>query len=329
MLPTPSAMGRLLYGVRVPALVCALLTTVPLPALGEEPCEAVAGINIAGTPALTFHDPYSPFEQTGLSEVISVTLTNGSPAACDLTIIFTTDDDSGRLRSGGETLTYALETLAGAPLLRPASTIDPQAGAHISLTLPPGQGTTISLRGRVAPAQVVAPGLYTDGSTRIRVYRSPQDGDFGALLTESSFPVSANVAGVCTMSAPEPDSINFSDDIGADGRPFGAARALQLSEAACNTAAELSLSGAPLAHQAGSQFAGFDSFINFEAQASFGSVSTVLTTAQAGQTEETVSVPATGMGSAPVDVSVRLLAGRALAAGIYSGVLTITLEPLP
>jgi len=131
------------------------------------------------------------------------------------------------------------------------------------------------------------------------------------------------------MSAPEPDAINFSDDIGGDGRPEGAARAVELSEAACNTAARLKLSGAPLAHQAGSELSGFDSFINFEAQANFGFVSTVLTTVQAMQTEETVSAPTTGTATAPVEVTVRLLAGRVLAAGNYSGLLTITLEPLP
>lgn len=326
---TLSRMGRSHYGSWLAALVCTLLTIAPSPALGDEPCKTGAGISIAGTPALTFHDAYSPFEQTGLSEVISVTLTNGSPATCELIIIFTTDDGNGRLRSGGETLTYALETLAGAPLLRPASTIDPQVGAHIPLTLSPGQGATLSLRGRIAPQQLVAPRLYTESSARIRVFRRPRDGDFGALLSVSSFPVSASVAGVCSMSAPEPGNINFSDDIGADGRPEGAARAVELSEAACNTAARLKLSGAPLAHQADLELSGFDSFINFEAQASFGSVSAVLTTVQSGQTEQTVSAPTTGTASAPVDVAVRLLARRALAAGNYSGVLRITLEPLP
>jgi len=315
---------------RAAILLAALIAVLPGPPLrAGEPCNDGAGIDVLGAPALAFHDSYSPFDPLDLTETISIIVANRSPAACDLSIIFTTDDGSGRLGNGGKTLIYNLETASGAPLLRPASTMDPQAGAHIPLTLAQGQSAAITLRGRVPALQVAAAGTYADASARIRVYRSPENGDFGALLTQSSFPVSAQAAAVCTMSAPEPASVDFSDDIGADARPAGALRTVQLPEAACNTAARLKLSGAPLAHEADAALRGFDSFINFEAQANFGSVSTTLATAQAGQTDEAASAPTPGAASAPVELTLRLLAGRALAAGEYSGVLTITLEPWP
>ncbi len=299
------------------------------PGWASEPCQAGAGVVITGAPALAFHEAYNPFDPTGIAETISVTVANHSPATCDLSLIVTAENGEGTLHHGDGSLTYAIETLDGTPLLRPNSTTNPQAGAHIPFTLAPGLSAAITLHGRVPPQQTATPGQYADNAARVRVYRRPDNGDFGALLAEKGFPVSANVAGVCIMSAPEPAQLDFSDDIGSDGRPAGTARTLQLPEAACNTGALVKLRGAPLMHQAGAELAGFDSFIGFEAEASFGAVSALLATTQTGQTNEAASPATPAALAGPVDVTVRLLAGRPLAAGSYSSVMTIMLEPSP
>ena len=309
------------------AILC--LGNPAAPAWANEPCQAGAGVVITGAPALAFHEAYNPFAATGIAETISITVANYSPATCDLSLIVTAENGEGTLHHGGGSLTYAVETSDGTPLLRPNSTTNPQAGAHIPFSLAPGQSAAITLHGRVLAQQTATPGSYADNAARLRVYRRPENGDFGALLAEKGFPVSADVAGVCIMSAPEPASIDFSDDIGSDGRPAGAARTIQLPEAACNTGARVKLSGAPLVHQAGAELTGFDSFIGFEAEANFGSVSALLATTQAGQTNDAASPATPAAASGPVDVTIRLLAGRPLAAGSYSSVVTIMLEPSP
>ncbi len=309
------------------AAVWAVLA-VPAGARAQEPCEAGAGVGVSGTPRLDFHDAYSPFAPADLIETTTLMLANRSPAVCELSVIFTTPSGAGALTSGAGAIAYTLETPGGAALLRPSSTIDPEAGSRFDLTLNPGEAAALSLRARIPAGQISAPGGYADTTVQLRIYRRPGDGDFGALLVEQGFVVSAAVASVCTMSEPQPASIDFSDDIGADGRPGGAARTVQLHQATCNTAARIRLRGAPLARTDNAALPGSDSFIGLEAQAGFGSLGALLEATQAGQAADAVSGPSQGTLSAPVDLTLRLLAGRALAAGHYSGVLTIMLEPL-
>jgi len=291
-------------------------------------CTEQSVVTISGSPGITVHDSYSPFLKTDLVESTIVTISNQSETRCDLVVVFTGGDGYGIMHAGAESVRYVLETPNGAPLLNPPSLIDPLSGEHIELTLGPGEVGHLTVRARIGAEQMAAPGNYTDQTPAVRVYHSAPNGSF-ALLAETSFPISVRVAAVCVMEPPQPATIDFSDDIGADGRPRGIARMIRLPGAACNTTSRLKLSGSPLTHNTGANLAGFDSFINMEAQATFGSVDAWLVTTQAKDKQEATSAPTPGAVSTPVDVTIRLMAGRTLASGDYSGALSITLEPSP
>jgi len=296
-------------------------------AAAAQTCADSGAVRIAGSPGLALHDEYNPFAASDLTESVSIIVENRASETCDLAIVFTAPQGTGVLRSSNENLTYALETTSGAALLRPASIVDPTAGPHIALTLAAGESAAVSLRARIGAHQSVPPGHYADDTAGVSVYARPPAGSFGTFLDQRSFPVSVRVAAVCQMSAPSVSALDFSGDIGVDSTPRGAPRSVRLDTASCNTHARLNLSGSALTRD-GAALAGFDSFVNFEARATFGSAAAMLVTSQDGASDETVpalvedaDVPRA------IDVQIWLLARRALAAGTYSGVLTVTLEP--
>jgi len=311
-------------------LLAPLLLTLASPAAqANNTCEDGAGVRVVGTPALAFHDPYNPFASSDLSATIPLSLANHSPMTCELAIIFVSPDGNGELVDGGETLSYTLETTGGTPLLRHAGTAVPEAGAHMSLTLAPGDTGTISVRARVPARQLKSPGTYLDSTMQMRVYQLGQSGGFNTMLHQSAITVSLDVAAVCKIAPPTPATVDFSGDIGVDGRPRGNAQAAQLHEAACNTSGRMKLSGTPLRHEAGLNLTGFDDFLNFEAEAQFGAVVATLITSSADPPDESTSALTSGLTNAPIDINLRLQPGRPLVAGHYSGILSITLEPLP
>jgi len=296
-------------------------------AAAAQTCEDSGAVRIAGSPGLALHDEYNPFAGSDLTESHSIIVENQTTETCDLAVVFTTPQGTGTLQGGGESLNYAMETLSGAALLRPASVVDPTAGPHIALTLAAGESAALSLRVRVPAQQMAPPGHYADDTAAISVYATPPGGSFGPFLHQRGFPVSLSVGAVCQMSAPSVPALNFSGDVGADLTPQGAPRSLRIDSASCNTGARLSLSGKALTRD-GAALPGYDSFVNFEARATLGSAAALMITSRDGTSDETVpAVVADADVPRAIDVQVRLLARRALAAGAYNGVLTIKLEP--
>ncbi len=304
--------------------LCALIAVVVhSAAIAEGACEHVT---ISGTPRLSIADAYSPFAAADLTALTTVAIQNAGDDACRLAAVFAAAN-TGRMRNAGETLSYTLETSDGAALLNGPGVADPEAGRHIDLTLPGGQTASLSVRARAPAQQMVPPGGYADNTAVIRLYHMRGDG-FPALLTERPFPVSAEVAGVCRLSAPQPATLDFTSDIGPDARPKGEPRRVLMPEAACNTAARLKLSGRALTRD-GDNPAAFDNLIDFDARATFRSITATLVTR--GAEEVAAKSEQTGIEETaePVQLEVQLRAGRPLAAGRYRSALTITLEPSP
>jgi len=293
------------------------------PATAHEACDDA---KISGPARLTITERYSPFAETDLTSVGTITIVNLSDAACPLAVVFAADD-GGKLRRAGEAIDYALETLGGATLLNPLGAGDPQTGAHLDLTLAGQEAASLSLRARVRARQMASPGRYTDSTAVVRLYYVPQTG-FPELLREKSFPVSADIPAVCQLSPPQPATLDFTADIGADARPLGAWHNTQMPYAACNTGARVRLSANAL-QRGGEAPVGFDKFIDFEARAVFRSATATLLT-QGAAARSAQSAHTHGDGSEDeVRVQVRLIPRRPLSAGRYQSVLTITLEPSP
>jgi hypothetical protein len=306
-------------------LVIAVIWAALLPAT-DAAGHACEDVTISGTPRLTILDAYSPFSPADLTGVTTVTIANTGDETCPLAAVFTAEN-GGRLRNAGETLGYGLETLDGAALLNPPSLTDPEAGQHFPVTLAGGQAASMSVRARVPPQQISPPGTYEDRTALLRLYHMPSHG-FPSLLSETPFPVAAEVAAVCRIAPPQPATLDFTEDIGTDASPKGEWRGVQFPETACNTSARLQLEGRALAREGGTAPTGFDAFIDIEAFASFQSVTATLLTDGADEPITAQSLPTAQDGTAaPLDLQVRLRRGKPLAAGTYQSVLTITLEP--
>lgn len=308
---------------RVPVVAVMWAGLLPAADAAGQACEDVT---ISGTPRLTILDGYSPFATEDLTEVTTITIANTGDETCPLAAVFTAND-GGRLRNAGETLGYGLETLDGAALLNPPSLADPRAGQHFPVTLAGGQAASLSVRARVPPQQMAPPGTYEDGTALLRLYHMPSQG-FPSLLSETPFPVAAEVAAVCRLAPPQPATLDFTEDIGTDVRPKGEWRGVQFPETACNTSARLKLEGRALTAEDGTAPAGFDASIDIEAFAKFQSVTATLLTDGADEPVTAQSLQTAQDGTAaPLDLHVRLRPGKPLAPGAYQSVLTITLEP--
>ena len=164
----------------------------------------------------------------------------------------------------------------------------------------------------------------------LRVY-ADDDAPPAAPRLERGFSLSAPVAAVCALAAPQPGTLDFSDDIGPDARPEGIARIVHMPEAACNTAARLRLAAPALTHEDAGSLSGIDTFIDFEAQATFRTIGANLATNGPDTPATALSggaMPQDGA-SGDINLHVRLRPARPFAAGAYSSILTIALEPSP
>ena len=147
-------------------VICACLLALPLAlAAALASCDDLA---VSGPTSLSLSDPYTPFAQTDLSQSYTITILNETDAPCDALILFATTD--GRtLRSGGEQITYLLETLGGAALLNPPSVMDPASANALPLSLGALEAASFSARARSTSTNGAAGPVNRSslGSTRL------------------------------------------------------------------------------------------------------------------------------------------------------------------
>jgi hypothetical protein len=167
----------------------------------------------------------------------------------------------------------------------------------------------------IAAGQNVPAGTYSQ--TRII-----KIGPAGTTLSQTSMTISVIVASACTLPAPSTSRLDFSAGI-VDGRiSQGYRQSTSMSGASCSGPSMLTLRGAPMAGN-GPSGAGYRNSIDYQATARFGTASATLLTSAAAQAS--VALPAS---SGVLDLDVSLVdGGSPLAAGTYSGTVTVVLEP--
>jgi hypothetical protein len=161
--------------------------------------------------------------------------------------------------------------------------------------------------------QNVPAGTYSDTLT-INVNSA------GATLSKSTLTVSATVSSSCALPAPTLSSLDFTPGI-LNGRATSYRQTTTIQGASCTGPATLTLRGTPLTTS--TSVAAFTNSINYNATATFGPATASLSTASAAQAS--TSVPAV---TGAVTIGVALAdGGKPLAAGSYSSILSIVLEP--
>lgn len=143
--------------------------------------------------------------------------------------------------------------------------------------------------------------------------------------------VSVNVLPSCQLSSPVTASVDLSAAIVNGTANPGVVSTIVFPSATCTAPARVRLSGAAL-QPVGSipPRAGFDNFINWRAQATFGTTTAVLATT--GATPGVALSPTRNQGSGAgtpgsMSLSVNLLSGNQIVAGSYSGTLTVAIDP--
>ncbi len=175
--------------------------------------------------------------------------------------------------------------------------------------IPDATGTIV-----IGARQNVPAGTYSDTLT-INVNSA------GSTLSKSTLTVTATVSSACSLPAPSLSSLDFTPGI-LNGRATSSYRqTTSIQGASCTGPAKLTLRGAPLTTSSSS--AAFTNTINYTATAAFGTATATLSTTSASQAS--ASVPA---GNGAVSIGVALADdGKPLAAGTYSSILSIVLEP--
>jgi outer membrane usher protein len=143
----------------------------------------------------------------------------------------------------------------------------------------------------------------------------------------------ATVVAVCNLPAPTASSLDFSSAI-SQGLPNPAStQATSIVNAQCTAPTRVQLSGNSLqTSPLGPTTAGCDNFINWTAQATFGSASVTLTTTGLTATPPVTSVAQNtatqGPTSGTISIgNIHLIAGNPVIAGSYFSTLIITIDP--
>lgn len=299
-------------------------------------CDSGQGVRISGSTVLMLHDPYNPFSAFDLTETKTLTVSNLSQSACLIALAFVRTPPAGELHSGTQSLSYALEDLkSGQVLFTSIGTIPSPAELSspgvLRFQLSPGQSISFGVRVRLPRGQMAGPGTYTDDSAEIRVYLISSTGT-GTLLDARALTTSAQVAAICVLPPPTQSTLDFTSSIGSDARPREDWKTTTFSGAECNAPARLSLLGDALRPaQQPTSTPGLDTFINFQAEAHIETIAAILITDKDEGEETGVSAVQTSSPflSADLDLRVKLIAGRPVAAGSYSSVLTVRIEPAP
>lgn len=175
---------------------------------------------------------------------------------------------------------------------------------------PPAPGGLI-----ISPGQRVPAGTYSETRTVVIADASAR------VLSRQSLFIQATVTSSCTLPAPATAHLDFSAGVRAARPTAGYTQSTIIDGASCSGPAVLTLRGAPM--KTGTAANGFKASIDYTATATFSNATAMLATATASQATTALNAP-TGR----LTVSVALVdGGTPLAAGTYSSLLSIVLEP--
>jgi hypothetical protein len=294
-------------------------------------CNGTGTVTITGGTSATIAS-YNPFGGAVLLPV-AVTINNNTDRRCDLALSFTrTIGLPAIMQNGASSLQYTIESPGGATLLQTTGyvfRVSPVAANRVDLIdIPRFTSTSTTVNVIVPAGQIVAAGAYLDSSVTIGIYALDNQGRPREILHELAFPVAATVVSACQLGPPSPATLDFSGAINR-GQPSGTVLTSTFSGVACTAPSRLRLQGIAMQRTpAVAPIAGFDSFIDWQAQAVFGNASVVLSTAAASSatsTQQNVASGAVSGQSIPVDI--HLVPGNRLRSGSYTGVATVTIDP--
>jgi hypothetical protein len=277
---------------------------------------------------------YNPFAAEVISPAV-VSIRNLSGRTCDLALSFPSVDPNQATMSGpgGASLNYVIENNNNRKIILYSGAVPSSATDRININnLGSGQTRNVTVDVTTLPGQVVASGLYQDTGMQAHVFN--RNGSTLTLIRTASFPVSQTVSKICRLDPPAINLLDLSAAI-SNGRPLPAViQATSFTGVQCTAPAYLQLDGAamtpalPIAARPG-----FDNYIGWEANGSFGSATAQLlapTTTPVSVTSASTNVGLGATTNGLVAVSVNLLdSGRHVLKGAYSGTLRVAVMPAP
>jgi hypothetical protein len=259
--------------------------------------------------AFASYDPTRPTD-TVVTIPITINPASGMSPPCTLIVNILPSFNPG-MSNGSSFLAYTVGgDFAGALSGSPFTGIQYQAQN--------GFPQAFSLSMTIPNRQAVPQGNYSE-QLNLRIFASGSTQP----LVQTIITFAAQVTASCTLPAPNVSQLNFSQGV-ANGRvTHGYKLSALIQGASCSGPSRLILRGTPM--QVGMAVPpAFDNRIHYQATAKLGSATTILSTDSAS--EALATLPATS-GTMSIDVSL-VDKGKTQAAGTYSSVLSIVLEPL-
>lgn len=319
------------HGVAVITAVVACQCVVGV-ARADCPPGRINQVTISVTPAPNIAT-YDPFAVGDSMATVAITITSTANQACTAAISFARTPTNAQMSAGASTLNYVIEPAGGGNSLITTGYVSgssPPAANRIGVTVPANGSATANIRVRIPAGQVVGSGTYQDNLVQLLLIGLDNSNQPQSSKTGPLFAPQTTVIAKCTMPPPSSSSLNFSSAI-SNGQPNEAMKqTVSFSNVQCTAPTKLRLTGAALQPTpAIGPRSGFDNFINFRAQGSFGSATSTLTTTQTSQSvdssQKNVASGATTSGQ--IDVDVNLVNGQPIIAGSYSGTLTVSIDP--
>ena len=265
--------------------------------------------------------PYNPFTNTTPR---LVTVTVASTVACSVELAFQATSNPARMLGPG-TLFYDVQSQGNSSSLL---FISGTPSTTTPIDIPAGSVGSATVQIALSPNQVVSSGTYGDTSLVAHIY-----GRSGTALTplkSASVPITGSVAAACQFASPTNPTMNFTGAI-TNGMPSPSyVGSVTLDSLNCTAPSLVRLSAEPMRLASTASNAAFDNTIHFRASASLGGATAVLTTTSGSEAVSTLGNVASGATTnASVRIDVNLLAGRPLLPGIYSSLLTLSIDPNP
>lgn len=302
-------------------------------ALGDCPegrFKQVSITSVSPAPNIANYDPFTAGDATA---TVAITISNAANQACTAAITFARTPSAAQMSSGTSSLNYLIEPDGGGKLLITTGYVAgslPAAANRLGVTVPANSSTTANVQLRIPAGQITGAGAYQDNLIQLLLValdnsNQPSDFKLGPLFSPQ-----ATVAAKCIMPPPSQSSLDLTSAI-TNGHPNeGVTRSTSFSNVACTAPSKLRLTGAALQPTTSAPSrSGFDNFIKFRAQGTFGNATSTLVTTTSSQSvdssQKNVASGATRDGQILIDVN--LLKGQPILAGNYSGTLTVSIDP--
>ncbi|MCB1505292.1 MAG: hypothetical protein KDJ47_09985 [Hyphomicrobiaceae bacterium] len=311
---------------RAVTTVCTLLVWLGFyvaTASAQTNCNNINNATLASSTSITATPAYQPFSGSQLTHSFNLTVQNSNSSACSIAIILVRSTSPVVMSNGSFSLGYNID-FNGTPVVNIGT---PSTGFYATA---PGNGTATfsSYNLTIAANQTsAAAGAYTD--TQVAVYLYAFRSNRWNLVRTYAMNFSAFINKTCVMSAPSPSTLNFTSAISLGIPNPAVGLSSTLPGVHCTSPSKITLTGNAMQHvPAVGTVSGFDSLINWQATATLGSATAMLSTNTASTvTSAGYNVPSGTTVGGSVGVNVNLIAGQRLRSGNYTGVLTVTLDP--